>query len=113
MLRDREKGRGRGKEKGRERGRGKEGGREGGKREGVRDGEEEGVGDERERGLITMLGHYTQKSSILFYCEQRRQYCRLVVSYNQFNGSLASHLCVYTKSRINGVHSGILISFQL
>ena len=38
------------------------------------------MGEERkrERGLITMLGHYTQKISILFYCKQRRQHCVLL-----------------------------------
>ena len=106
MLRDREKGRGRGKEKGREKGRGKERGREG-KRERVMEGGREkwrgrgsGRGEEKERkrGFIAMLGHYTQKSSY---------FIRLVVSYNQFNGSLALHLCV------QNLHLGIVISFQL
>ena len=51
-----------------------------GRREGGRDGKGKGVGEERERerGLITMLGHYTQKSSTLFYCKQRRQHCVLL-----------------------------------
>ena len=72
MLRDREKGRRRGKDKGRERereGGGREGGRER-RKEGWSDGvREAGMEREREwerrgreRGL-TMLEHYTQKSS--------------------------------------------------
>ena len=52
---------------------------------------------ERERGLITMLGHYTQK--IILPQAEKATLCsiRLVVSYNQFNGSLASHLCVQSQ----------------
>ena len=68
--------------------RGKEGGSDGG-REGEMEREREWERRGRERGDLLLCQGTIYRKVVVFYC-----FIRLVVSYNQFNGSLASHLCV-------------------